>query len=173
MSFYQKIAEYGVKVMSKKTLFKYGFNFSPMYRRSTARIIYVSDDLLQVSIKLKISYKNRGFFGTIFGGSMFSAVDPIPLTQLANLLGDDYVVWDKSAEILFKIPAKENLYADFHFSQNELENIKQQLLQENEIEILKTTKLVNKDKTKTYCEVRKKIYIADKEFYKNKPERHK
>jgi len=29
---------------------------------------------------------------------MFSAVDPFPMTQLMNLIGDDYVVWDNAAE---------------------------------------------------------------------------
>ena len=168
MSIYQKIAKIGPKLISKHKLFKYGFNFSPMYKRSTAKIIEVSDDLLNVRIRLPLTYKNKNYANSIFGGSMFSAVDPIPMVQLINLIGTNYVVWDKSAEVIFKIPAKENLYANFNYSEKELTEIKEQVSEENEIEIIKITKLTNKDGTQVFCEVKKTIYIADKEFFKQK-----
>ncbi|BFP40929.1 DUF4442 domain-containing protein [Flavobacteriaceae bacterium GF1] len=168
MSFYQKIAELGTRVFKKKTIFKYGFNLSPMYRRSTGRIIKVSEDLLHVRIKLPLSYKNRNYVNSIFGGSLFSAVDPIPMVQLINLLDSSYVVWDKSAEIFFKRPAKTHLYADFIYTQEELKEIKERVDRENEVEITKTTLLKDKNNTHVYCEVRKVIYIANKDFYKEK-----
>ena len=168
MSIYKKIAKIGPRLLSKHQLFKYGFNFSPMYRRSTARIIYASKDLLHIKIKLPISYKNKNYVNSIFGGSMFSAVDPIPMVQLINLIGEDYVVWDKSAEIFFKKPAKEDLYAYFEFTHSELEEIKKQVAEKNEIEIVKTTLLTDKHNTHIYCEIKKKVYIADKLFYKKK-----
>lgn len=168
MSVYQKIADIGTKFISKHVLFKYGFNLSPMYRRSTAKIIYVSSDLLNVKIRLPISYKNKNYVNSIFGGSMFSAVDPIPMVQLINLLGPDYVVWDKSAEISFKRPAREHLYANFTYSEEELEEIKQQVKFKNEIDILKTTSLTNSAEDTVFCEVKKIIYVADKEYFKQK-----
>jgi hypothetical protein len=155
MSIYKKIAKIGPKLISKHKLFKYGFNFSPMYKRSTAKIIEVSNDLLNVRIRLPLSYKNKNYANSIFGGSMFSAVDPIPMVQLINLIGTNYVVWDKSAEVIFKKPAKENLYADFNYSEKELAEIKEQVSKENEIEIIKITELTNKERTKVYCEVKK------------------
>lgn len=139
-----------------------------MYKRSTAKVIKVSSDLLHIRIKLPISYKNRNYVNTIFGGSMFSAVDPFPMVQLMNLIGDDYVVWDKSAQIFFKRPAKENLYADFDYSEKELKDIKNQVSEKKEIEIVKTTQLTNKNRSVIYCEVKKTIYVADKKFYKQK-----
>ncbi|MDB4292718.1 DUF4442 domain-containing protein [Maribacter sp.] len=168
MTFYQTIAKVGSKFMGKNSLFKYAFNLSPMYKRSTAKIIYVSKDLLQVHIKLPISYKNRNYVNSIYGGSMFSAVDPIPMVQLINLIGDDYVVWDKSAEIFFKRPAKENLYAEFDYTLDQIADIRKKVAAQNEVEIVKTTFLTDKNKSKTYCEVRKTLYIADKKFYKEK-----
>lgn len=168
MSFYKKIGALGSKYIGKPAMFKYGFNLSPMYRRTTARITDVSSDLLNIQIKLPLNYKNRNYVNSIFGGSLFSAVDPIPMVQLMNLIGDDYVCWDKSAEIFFKRPAKEDLYADFEYSLEELESIKDRIANEGEIEIIKTTLLTNKEKTTVFCEVRKTIYVADKSFYKNK-----
>ncbi|MEM9647714.1 MAG: DUF4442 domain-containing protein [Bacteroidota bacterium] len=168
MSFYQTLTDIGTKFIKKHTLFKYGFNLSPMYRRSTGRIIKVSEDLLHIQVKLPISWKNRNYVNSIFGGSLFSAVDPIPMVQLMNLLGKDYVVWDKSAEIRFRRPAKEHLYAEFTYSLKELEEIKAMVAQKNEVDIEKLTLLTNKDKGIVFCEVKKTIYVADKAYFKRK-----
>ena len=167
MSLYQKVTAIGKRFVSYHILFKYGFNWSPMYRRSTARIIYVSDDLMTIRIRLPWNYKNKNYVNSIFGGSMFSAVDPIPMTQLMNLIGSDYVVWDKSAQINFRKPAKTTLFADFEFTSEELETIKKDVASKNEIEILKTTQLMD-NKGATYCTVVKTIYVADKTYYKSK-----
>lgn len=173
MSIYKKIGEIGSRFIRKDKLFKYGFNLSPMYRRSTAKIISVSKDLLYVQIKLQLSYKNKNYVNSIFGGSLYSSVDPIPMGQLISIIGDDYVVWDKSAEIYFRKPAKENLFAEFTYTSTEIEEIKSRIRSENEIDIVKITSLTNKDKTIVYCEVKKTIYIAKKSYYKNKKERKK
>ena len=165
---YKIIAELASKFIGKSKVLKYGFNLSPMYRRTSARVIYISKDFLKIQIKLPFSYKNANYVNTIFGGSMFSSVDPFPMTQLMNLIGDEYVVWDKAAEIFFRRPAKEDLYADFIYSIEELEEIKKKAKELNEFEIVKITKLTNKDKSIVYCEVHKKVYIANKAFFKEK-----
>jgi acyl-coenzyme A thioesterase PaaI-like protein len=152
----------------KAKLFKFGFNLSPMYRRSTAKIIFASEDLLTVTIKLPISYKNKNYMGSIFGGSMFSAVDPIPMVQLINILDNEYVVWDKSAEISFKSPAREHLYAEFTYSESEVEEIRKRVVENGETQIVKITRLTNKDSRKTFCEVKKTIYVASISHYKKK-----
>jgi acyl-coenzyme A thioesterase PaaI-like protein len=168
MSLYKSIADIGSKFFPKHKLFKYGFNLSPMYQRSTAKITEVSPDLMEIKVKLPLSYKNRNYVNSIFGGSLFSSVDPIPMVQLINLLGDDYVVWDKSAQIFFKRPAKEHVYAEFKVTQEELDDIKTRVKAENEINLEKVTVLKNKSGDKVFCEVHKVIYIADKAYYKSK-----
>lgn len=168
MSIYQKITEIGSKFIAQNTLFKYGFNLSPMYRRSTGRITQVSPDLLYIRVQLKINYKNRNYMNSIFGGSLFSAVDPIPMIQLFNIIGNEYVVWDKSAEIFFKRPAKQNVYADFTYTLKEIEDIKKRVANENEITIVKKTSITSNDGNSVFCEVNKTIYVANKQFYKEK-----
>ncbi len=171
MSIYQRLAKISTKIIPQKKMFKHGFNLSPMYRRSTARVIDVSDDLHEVRVKLKISWKNRNYVNSIFGGSMFSAVDPIPMVQLINILGPDYVVWDKSAEVRFKRPAKEHLYAQFTYTEEEVADIKRQVAAHQEIEIHKLTALTNHQGDTVFCEVNKLIYVADKSFYREKRKR--
>ena len=165
---YKKLTKIASKFINKSLVLKYGFNLSPMYRRTSAKVVYISEDFLKIQIKLPFSYKNANYVNTIFGGSMFSAVDPFPMTQLMNLIGDQYVVWDKSAEIFFRRPAKEDLFADFIYTDEEINEIKKKAQEQDEFEIIKSTKLTNKDKSIVYCEVRKRVYIANKAFFKEK-----
>jgi hypothetical protein len=44
---------------------------------------------------MPLSWRTRNYVGTIFGGSMNSAVDPIYMVILIRRLGKDEVVWDK------------------------------------------------------------------------------
>lgn len=161
------------KVIQKSTLFKYGLNLSPMYRRTTGKVIFISKDLMEVRIKIRLSYKNSNYVGTIFGGSLFAATDPFYMVQLINILGDDYVVWDKASTIKFKRPAKETVYASFVFSLEEIEEIKQDVAEKKEIDCIKILQITNKDQSKVIAEVSKTMYIADKTYFKEKRKRRK
>lgn len=165
---YATISKVLEKFISKSTIYKYGFNLSPMYRRSTGKIYQVSDNLLTVKVRIKLTYKNSNYVGSIFGGSLFSATDPIFMIQLMNILGNSFVVWDKAATIKFKRPAKETCFVDFTFAKDEIVQIKKDVSSKKEIDLIKNIKLTNKDKSIVFAEVSKTIYIADKKYYKEK-----
>lgn len=92
------------------------------------------------------------------------------MIQLMNILGDNYVVWDKSATINFKRPAKETVFSEFIFSEEDLNLIKTEVSENGEFNLVKTPKIVDKNGT-IIAELSKTIYIADKVFYKNKRKR--
>ena len=165
---YQAIVGMLERYVAPSTLFKWGFNLSPMFRTSTARVTDVSDDLLDIRVRLPLSWRNRNYVGSIFGGSMFSAVDPFPMVQLMQLIGKDYVVWDKSAEVLFKRPGREPLYANFTYTVEELEMIRARVASGNEFDYVKVTQLTNEAGDKVFCEIRKTLYIASKSHYRTK-----
>ncbi|MEO9869707.1 DUF4442 domain-containing protein [Ekhidna sp.] len=148
-------------------LFKWFFNISPMYRRTTGRVTSVSKDFSRVEIKISISYKNKNYVGTIFGGSLFAATDPIYMVQLIQLLGRDFVVWDKSSDVKFRRPASSDAYAVFEFTQEEVEQIKLDVADKKEIDLVKNVHLKSKE-GKLFCEIEKTIYVADKAYYKEK-----
>jgi hypothetical protein len=110
--------------------------------------------------------------GTMFGGSMLSATDPIYMLQLLEILGKDYVVWDKSTNIRFKRPANEHSYAVFEFSKEEIIQIKTDVIQNNEIDLVKTLEIVG-SKNQVFAVVEKTIYISTKTNYKAKLEARK
>ncbi|WP_298901029.1 DUF4442 domain-containing protein [uncultured Psychroserpens sp.] len=164
---YKVATQFLERFFKPATIYKYGFNWSPMYKRTTAKVVEVSDDLHKVVISMKPSWKNRNFVGTIFGGSMLSATDPIYMIQLMQILGENYVVWDKSVEAQYKKPAKSQIFGEFTFSKEEIENIKQDIVNKNQIDIVKTMNLVDA-KQNIIATFKKTLYIADKRFYKEK-----
>lgn len=154
------------------TIYKYGFNWSPMYKRTTAKLVEVSDDLHYVKIRLKLNWKNRNYAGSIFGGSMLAATDPIYMIQLLQILGNDYVVWDKAVEANYKKPGKSTIFGEFEFTKDEIETIKAKVAAENETDIVKTMSLVD-EKQNIIATFNKTLYIADKRFYKEKLKKRK
>ena len=169
---YKSGTEFLKRFFKVSTIYKYAFNWSPMYRRTTAKLIDVSDDLHYVKIRLKLNWKNRNYAGTMFGGSMLSATDPIYMIQLLQILGNDYVVWDKAVEARYKEPAKSTIYGEFVFTEDEVKSIKQKVKDNNEIDILKTMTLVD-EKQNIIATFNKILYIADKHFYKEKLKKRK
>ena len=158
--------------MKVSTIYKYGFNWSPMYKRTTAKLVEVSDDLHYVKIKMKLNWKNRNYAGSIFGGSMLAATDPIYMIQLLQILGNDYVVWDKAVEARYKKPGKSAIFGEFEFTKDEIETIKAKVAAENETDIVKTMSLVD-EKQNIIATFNKTLYIADKRFYKEKLKKRK
>jgi len=111
----------------KTRLLRWGFNLFPAYRRTGARITYIAADFREVRIKLPLNWKTRNYVGTVFGGSMFGAVDGIHMVVLMKLLGPDYAVWDKGTTIHFKRPGRTTLYARITVDEDELESIRVEL----------------------------------------------
>lgn len=60
---------------------------------------YIASDWRELHLKLPLTWRTRNYVGTIFGGSMFAALDPVYMVMLIKALGRDYVVWDKAATI--------------------------------------------------------------------------
>ena len=112
----------------KTRLLRWGINLLPAYRRTGGRITYIAADLREVRIKLPLNWKTRNYVGTVFGGSMFGAVDGVHMVMLLKLLGPDYIVWDKGSTVRFKQPAHATLYARITIDENELESIRVELV---------------------------------------------
>ncbi len=104
----------------KTRLARWKFNWFPAYRATGARITYIASDWCEVRIRLPLSRRTRNYVGTIFGGSMYAALDPIYMIMLIHTLGPAYEVWDKSASIRFIRPGRETLYATFRLTPGEI-----------------------------------------------------
>jgi hypothetical protein len=106
-------------------ILRWRFNFFPAYRGTGARVTYIADDLREVRVRVPLSWRTRNYVGTIFGGSMYGAVDPFYMIMLIRLLGPGYVVWDKAATVKFRKPGQSTLYATFRIDDAELTAIRE------------------------------------------------
>ena len=95
---------------------RWGFNWFPAYRGTGGRVAYIAGDWSEVHVHVPLSWRTRNYVGTIFGGSMYGAIDPIYMLMLMKILGPDYVVWDKAATIRFRRPGRERLVAVFRIT---------------------------------------------------------
>jgi len=124
-------------------------------------VTYIADDYREIRIKLPLNWRTRNKVGTIYGGSMYAAVDPIFMIMLMRILGDGYIVWDRSASVRFKRPGTETLYAEFYVSEEETDEI---------VEVLETRSSTTRDYTvelraadgTVFAVVEKEIYVARK-----------
>jgi hypothetical protein len=136
----------------------WSFQLFGCYRGTGGRVKYVAPDWHEIRVDIPLSWRTRNYVGTMFGGSMYGAVDPIYMLILIRRLGPDYVVWDKSAGIQFKKPGRSTLHAHFVITDEELASIKSALDGARSIDRTYTVDLV--DGSGTVCAtVEKVIYI--------------
>ena len=56
---------------------RWGFNLFPAFRGTGARVTYIASDFHEARVRLPLSWRTRNYVGTIFGGSLYGAVDPM------------------------------------------------------------------------------------------------
>ena len=142
-------------------LYKHFFNFFPAYRGTGGRVVAISHDFKKVKIKLPLNWRSRNYVKTIYGGSIYGAVDPMYMLMLIKILGNDYIVWDKAATIRFIKPGRSTLFATFEIENEEIESIKKQLETERAIDRCYTVDLVNEEGV-IHASVDKIIYLRKK-----------
>ena len=142
-------------------LLRWKFNLFPAYRGTGGRITYISADAREINVKLPLNWRTRNYVGTIFGGSIYAAVDPIYMIMLIRALGPGYVVWDKAARVEFRRPGKTTLYARFRLDDEELTAIKTALETARSVDRLYTVELTDAS-GKLHASVEKTIYIRKK-----------
>lgn len=132
------------------------------YRGTGGRLKYIAEDWSEVRLELPLSWRTRNYVGTIFGGSMYAAVDPIYMLMLIHRLGPDFLVWDKAASIQFKKPGRETLRAQFVVNDEELAAIRAALETQRSVDRIYSVDL--KDSAGNVCAtVEKVIYIRRRE----------
>lgn len=164
---YRTISDWLSRVMSPAALFKHGFNLSPMYRRSTGRITSVSDDLHEVEVRIPLSWRNVNYVGSMFGGSMLAATDPIMMIQLLRILGDDYIVWDKAVQMRFRRPARSAVTVRFTFTDDEIDAIRAEAEASGETDWDKAIELTDASGV-VVARGTKTLYVATKAFRQEK-----
>lgn len=147
----------GMPESLKTRIFRRLYNLWPCYWGTGVRIKYVANDFREMRIEVPLNWRTRNYVGTVFGGSMYGAVDPPYMLMLIKNLGSGYEVWDKAATIRFKRPGRSTLSARFTLDEKELQLISE-LAQEGPIDRIYTIELTDGDGT-VCATVEKTIHI--------------
>lgn len=99
-------------------------NVYPPYLGAGVRVTHVDSKWRELRVSMKLRWFNRNAVGTHFGGSLYSMVDPHLMLLLMQVLGDDYVVWDKSATIDFVRPGRGRVHAVLRMPEEEVAEIR-------------------------------------------------
>jgi Domain of unknown function (DUF4442) len=139
-------------------LLRHAFNWVPAWRGTGARIAYIADDWREVRVELPLTLRTRNYVGTMFGGSMYAAVDPFYMIMLIRNLGPDYVVWDKAASIRFLKPARSRLFARFVLDEGELSAIRAALETARSVDRVYVVELLDREGV-PHAVVEKTVYV--------------
>ena len=101
-------------------------NLYPPYLGAGVKVTYISNDWRELHVSMSLRWFNRNAVGTHFGGSLYSMVDPHLMLLLMQLLGEEYRVWDKSANIEFVKASRKKVASIIKISDRELAQIKRQ-----------------------------------------------
>ena len=108
----------------KSWLFKHLINLYPPYLGTGIRVTQVAPDYSHLRVEMPMRFYNRNYVGTHFGGSLYAMVDPFYMLMLIQILGKEYVVWDRSAGIDFIKPGRGRMRAEFHIPPETVMEIK-------------------------------------------------
>lgn len=136
-------------------------NFYPPFIGAGIKVPYIASDFKEVHVQMKLTFWNRNYVNTHYGGSLYSMCDPFFMLMLMNILGRDYIVWDKAASIKFKKPGKGRVHAVFKITDEDLKNIHEALKTSNKVEPTFRVDVLNEE-NEVVCSVEKLLYIKKK-----------
>ena len=155
------------KESGKTWRFRTLMNWYPMYFGTGGKILFWSGDSREVQLRLRRNAWTYNYVGTIFGGSMFSASDPFYMLMLYQILGNQYVVWDKSASIRFRKPGRSTLYMRYELTDEVIDEIKRDVAATRQTERSFTLQWVDQHGV-VHAEIERLCYIADKQHYEQR-----
>ena len=140
-------------------LARWQFNLFPAYRGTGGWVTYMRHDWSEVRVRIPLSWRTRNYVGTIYGGSLYGAVDPLYMLMLMRILGPAYTVWDKAASIRFRRPGRSTLFATFRVPSELVAGIREELTRVPKLDRVFTVEL--KDAAGTvHAVVEKTVHVS-------------
>lgn len=135
-------------------------NWYPPYVGAGIRVAEISNDWLYARVVLPLRWYNRNYVGVHFGGSLYAMCDPMYMLLLMNLLGRDFIVWDKAGSIEYVKPGTGRLSAEFRLDSNLVESLKE--LRPNEKRVFDLAVDVRNEAGEVVARVVKTEYVRRK-----------
>ena len=136
-------------------------NFYGPFLGAGVKLLKMTKDYRHARVSMKLTFYNKNYMGTQFGGSLYAMVDPWYMLMLIKNLGPDYIVWDKAATINFRKPGRGTVFAEFNLTDDHLKDIRATLVAQNKMDYIFKVEIKDKD-GKLVAEVDKVLYIRRK-----------
>lgn len=142
---------------------KWLLNIFPPLFFNRISIRRISEDFMEIQVRLRHSWMNKNFQKTIFGGTIFSAVDPYFPTMYWHVFARKKIpmeVWLKSAEIKYKRPATSDLHLYFKLEEKDIQEAIKGLQKDGKYEVWHNVDAI--DKNGTVCaEAKVLVYLRN------------
>ncbi len=138
-------------------------NFWPPYLGAGIKVKKVNKARTRFLISLRLTNRNRNLFGTQFGGSLYAMTDPFYAFILIMNMGNEYIVWDKSAHIEFVKPGRSKVFVEIKISPERIEEIKKEIETIGKSTYTFETQITDKHQN-VIAVVSKEVYIRKKNF---------
>lgn len=159
----RRLLEGGLGALDAREL-RWFLNVYPPYLGAGIRVVHAAEDYSRWDVEMRLRRFNRNYFGTHFGGSIYSMCDPFFLLIVTKTLGSGYIVWDESATIRFLRPGRGTLRATFEIARDRIDAIVADVAAHRRCHPVFSAKVVDLGGT-TVAEVEKKIYVRRKGPY--------
>lgn len=136
-------------------------NFYGPFVGAGVKLEKMTKDFRHARVSMKLTFYNKNYMGTQFGGSLYAMVDPWYMLMLIKNLGKDYIVWDKAATINFKKPGRGKVSAEFNLTEAHLDEIRATLVTQNKMDYIFKVEIKDEE-GKLIAEVDKVLYIRRK-----------
>jgi hypothetical protein len=139
-------------------------NLYPPMLFNGVRVLYISKDFTSLKLRIRRTLFTRNHSGSIFGGSLFSAVDPFYALMFWQIFQQEEIncsTWLKSAEIKYLKPANKKLYASLFISEEEKKQALVSIKSQGRFDAHYTIYLVDKEGFK-YVEIKQLITLKNK-----------
>ncbi|MBL7778184.1 MAG: DUF4442 domain-containing protein [Chitinophagales bacterium] len=152
---------------SRSRSMRWAFNWWPCIWCTGGKVEFIAADYKELHVSIKLNIRTRNRVGTVYGGSIYSSVDPYFMLLLMEVLGKNYVVWDKGASMKFVRPITEKVKCRFLITDDLVEELKQRVAENGEHSFDLPLQYED-DNGKVYAVFTKQLYVASKSFYKQK-----
>jgi hypothetical protein len=155
-----------VKIANRKyssKLLRKVMNFFPPLLVNRIKIVENDSDFMNLKVEVKYSWLNKNLQKAIFGGTIFSAIDPyyaVMYWQIFSSKGIPMEVWIKKVEIRYRKAATSNLEIAFSLTENDIKNAIANLMSEGKYEVWHDVNAI--DKNQEICtEARVQVHIRN------------
>ena len=153
---------------SRRTMaMRWMFNFWPCIWCSGGKVEFISSDFQELHVSLKLNLRTRNRVGTVYGGSIYSSVDPYFMLMFMEILGKNYVVWDKAAAVKFVRPLTGKVKCRFLLAGELIEDVKHHIEMRGE-HTFDLPLHYEDEQGKVYAVFTKTVYAANRGFYEKK-----